>query len=697
MFTDTRTQESLHVCDVSSAVTAPKLANLTLALFFSCLVLEDFHFTTVAVVKESFPGTLEALRGKKFCHPGFSKSQLWTDRVLKHFERVVLNRSSTVGCDKSLRTAAEDELSALSTFFTSACRPGEWVVDNRLDKKLKQQYSKLCELCDSKNGCSHNAERDGNQYSALDCLTKKGGDVVYEAYSYVQKYFGLVGGSARSNPENYRYLCPNGSIEHISMTVKPCTWIQQPWKSIIVKDNETAPGLMSTLEVWLPTNLRLKRSSKWVDTLRIMITGNGNKLVIRANKESLRSFILRGREIPEPGTTLPCHEPVKWCTTSDIENNKCEWLRQAAIIQGIVPELQCVQGTSQLDCFKKIKNKDADIVGTSSNLGPIATHFSNLTTVMYQETIQDGHFKIVAVVNLNLTASNMSELENKKACFPEFAGLAWVAFVEAIRNSSDSESKVCPYDESMGTFFASVCAPGSKNQLHSSVDTDLCALCKEASSGSSYIPFFDEETCAATIRNKFYDNVGALRCLASGVADVAFINSYNLSVNLQDTMLPKDFAQKYRIMCRNGTKVPLTAIPDDDCALAVVTGGEVVARRNQSRTESRDLSLTLLELDEWFGYTSGYFANIFNLYKPFNNTEDLLFRRETLGFLKRSEAMESESTEAYEKLKRNAEKCVHPKKGSGANGTEAETTVLLLMMILSLGVILRTNSVFFQV
>lgn len=49
------------------------------------------------------------------------------------------------------------------------------------------------------------------------------------------------------------------------------------------------------------------------------------------------------------------------------------------------------------------------------------------------------------------------------------------------------------------------------------------------------------------------------------------INSHSA----EDTMLPKDFAQKYRIMCRNGTKVPLTAIPDDDCALAVVTGGEV--------------------------------------------------------------------------------------------------------------------------
>jgi hypothetical protein len=64
---------------------------------------------------------------------------------------------------------------------------------------------------------------------------------------------------------------------------------------------------------------------------------------------------------------------VKWCTTSNIESNKCEWLRQAAVTQGIVPELKCVQGTSQLDCFKKIEKKDADIVGTNSNAGPIAS------------------------------------------------------------------------------------------------------------------------------------------------------------------------------------------------------------------------------------------------------------------------------------------------------------------------------------
>jgi hypothetical protein len=45
----------------------------------------------------------------------------------------------------------------------------------------------------------------------------------------------------------------------------------------------------------------------------------------------------------------------------------------------------------------------------------------------------------------------------------------------------------------------------------------------------SDVPLLGDENCAATIRNKFYGDLGALRCLASGYADVAFINAYNLS------------------------------------------------------------------------------------------------------------------------------------------------------------------------
>ena len=42
----------------------------------------------------------------------------------------------------------------------------------------------------------------------------------------------------------------------------------------------------------------------------------------------------------------------------------------------------------------------------------------------------------------------------------------------------------------------------------------------------------DEESCDATPKNKLYGDAGALHCLSSGVADVAFINAYNLPMIL---------------------------------------------------------------------------------------------------------------------------------------------------------------------
>ena len=55
----------------------------------------------------------------------------------------------------------------------------------------KQQYSNLCKLCNSRNGCSYESHSDGTQYSTLDCLTKYGGDVAYVSKYYTKPYFGV--------------------------------------------------------------------------------------------------------------------------------------------------------------------------------------------------------------------------------------------------------------------------------------------------------------------------------------------------------------------------------------------------------------------------------------------------------------------------------------------------------------------------
>lgn len=43
----------------------------------------EFAFQTVVVVKANYTGGLGALTNSAYCHPGFSRSQYWTDQVLK--------------------------------------------------------------------------------------------------------------------------------------------------------------------------------------------------------------------------------------------------------------------------------------------------------------------------------------------------------------------------------------------------------------------------------------------------------------------------------------------------------------------------------------------------------------------------------------------------------------------------------------
>jgi hypothetical protein len=53
----------------------------------------------------------------------------------------------------------------------------------------EKKYSKLCELCDSKEECSQNFHANGNQDATLRCLTQRNGYVAYVENHYVKKYF----------------------------------------------------------------------------------------------------------------------------------------------------------------------------------------------------------------------------------------------------------------------------------------------------------------------------------------------------------------------------------------------------------------------------------------------------------------------------------------------------------------------------
>lgn len=62
---------------------------------------------------------------------------------------------------------------------------------------------------------------------------------------------------------------------------------------------------------------------------------------------------------------------MNWCTISDMEQEKCNWFKQASLNQGLHPIIECHQTQNKLDCLKSIQNKEADIV-TIEDYGYIA-------------------------------------------------------------------------------------------------------------------------------------------------------------------------------------------------------------------------------------------------------------------------------------------------------------------------------------
>lgn len=97
------------------------------------LITEQFKFQSVVIVHKNYTATENQinLSGKGLCHPGFSRSEDWNDRALKYFEKKVVS-------NKCGYPRIENEIANLRDYFKQGCRPGNWVLDENLDKELSK-------------------------------------------------------------------------------------------------------------------------------------------------------------------------------------------------------------------------------------------------------------------------------------------------------------------------------------------------------------------------------------------------------------------------------------------------------------------------------------------------------------------------------------------------------------------------------
>lgn len=193
---------------------------------------EPVDFESVVVVRATHEGGVAGLANKKFCHPGlfYDRTQRWSERFLKHFERTVVPNDCDLDGTNSI---AAMEASSMARFFAETCRPGRWSPDDLEDATLKEMYPQLCSLCGTDGRCSyvHGAEDSGakqHEYT-LHCLTQRG-DVAYVGKQETIKYFTST---APERANEFAYMCPNGTLFSIVDNKNPCTWLRQPWGVIV--------------------------------------------------------------------------------------------------------------------------------------------------------------------------------------------------------------------------------------------------------------------------------------------------------------------------------------------------------------------------------------------------------------------------------------------------------------------------------
>ncbi|CAH1101601.1 unnamed protein product [Psylliodes chrysocephalus] len=617
---------------------------------------------TVVIVRKFYNNTFENLRGKRLCHPGFKHDELITRYVLQEFESRIIKLNNTYCQINDNATILEKQISVLSSFFGNSCRPGVWTDDDDvLDKSLKTKYSNLCELCGQEK-CDVTYQTPLKD--ALTCLTQNGGDVAVSSLADALVFF-----NDTNNNENFLYLCPDGSTRNSSLN--SCTWTNQ-LKRLIITEKTVANDPKAYLEYHLLGHFsafaiqNLGSNLALTESLEILLGLSKSDVITFIDPVPLKTYVSARREVPTLANNTYCQRTVSWCTENDNEQNKCLWLQQAALNTGLQPVIQCVQSkdTDPVSCLIDIQNGKADLTFADVTYGYIALK-KGLTSVAYPETYNMHLASVVVVVRNDSTEINsLKDLKDKKACFPQYGGREWLAFIDTLKSKNVME-KSCDYGKLFGDFVSDSCVPGAHDNDFNAGLIQKDKLCKQCITTSS---IGTAQTCNTDQFNKYYGTDGALKCLENRAGDFAVIT-------LKDIKEYKDKSSSFKVLCQNGSLAQYNGFAvDSDAALTIITSGEVVAKNNTNLRE--DIIQLLKGIEIEFAQN---LKKTFKVFEKFNDIPDLLFPDSTPGLT--FDGLElGKHVENFKTLLRNSENClVNP--SSGINLVPSTLLMIIVMFL----------------
>ncbi|NWT68454.1 TRFE2 protein, partial [Prunella himalayana] len=573
----------------------------------------------VAIAKR---GTLDiqSLRGVRSCHNGARWTSGWNIPLGFLLARNYLSWDE-----------AQPLSQAISEYFNASCIPGVGVAAPR-----------LCALCQGQKSYvrdrNHFCETSSNEpfydsEGAFRCLKDGVADVAFVDHLRIMS-------ATESEEQEYELLCPDGSTAELT-EYSTCNLGKGPGRGIVTRNN-----FQKITNKFLSMIQRLfGRKGKERARFELFSSApfGGKNLLFRDATQHLQlleeqleiayvlglDYVALLKGLGHEGSSLD-NSVVRWCCISDAELHKCEeW---ALNIKS--DPLVCVQATSMTKCIEMIKSSEADAVTLDAThvyiagrcgLVPVAAEcYGECSCDLIKKRENQKTLPPVFAVALAKKSAKQIHIHNlrgRRSCHSHlYSPGGWLLLARHTVGAQQNETENCDIASAYQNYFWKGCMPGA--------DGNLCKVCigdgeVEGARVSS--------RCAASHNERYYGNMGALRCLVGNPSgrsfgDVAFLEHSNLLQNIEDLgssgwakgYTPLDF----ELLCPDGTRAAVTEWAG--CNLGPIPPSTVMTRP----VTVTKISDFLLKSQESLGSKLDSEFQLFQSWKY--GESDLLFKDTTL-------------------------------------------------------------------
>ncbi|KAG6461060.1 hypothetical protein O3G_MSEX012404 [Manduca sexta] len=299
------------------------------------------------------------------------------------------------------------------------------------------------------------------------------------------------------------------------------------------------------------------------------------------------------------------YDVVTWCTTSILEQEKCEKLVKAAMLdKGLFGkdyiELQCKRAFDTEECMSWVDQGKASLLGLDAGEVYVAGRYHSLIPIM-QELYGRGEpyqYSVAVVKKGGLPAVQpgvgLHALRGARACFPGVGSLAgWVMPIHVLMQDGGLKIKDCNnHVKSAVEFFGESCAPNSLKDIYNPIGDNSDQLCKLCAGGRGV---------RCTLADPYAGYEGALRCLvANGTGDIAFVRDTTIQhALLSHKILGGVSEDQFELICRDGSRRPVTQW--ENCHWGKVPADAIVTSSAASIEQRRKFQNLIQKLVQLYG------------------------------------------------------------------------------------------------